>query len=756
MYKWLLRGFIFLGWLAGTWTAGSGQDRGSLTWDFPLPRVHTGMLLGNGQQGLMIWGQGNQLHITVAQAGFWDHRGGNEFTTRITYPALEAMLMDRDDEAIQQAFAIPEADRGGFGHPQQLGGARITVTFPEGWTIQRGILYLTRGEIDLLAHRGAETVFMTLQQDPYSNWADLHLPEELAGSRVSLTTAYELNQAAYQQAGIDPPRVKTSRDREQQVAWQPLPQDKGLQVGFRHAGSSVSIWTRLGSERIPEPPLAGWRKAAFDWWQAYWSSVPTIGLPDSVLQEIHDYGLYKQACATPPQGEACSLQGPFMEDYQIVPWSNDYHFNINLEMIYYPALMSGRFEHLQPLWEMLHAWWKTLEENGETFFGQEGAMMLPHAVDDRGQVVGTFWTGTIDHACTAWMAQLAWLHYAYSGDTTVLQKTAYPLLRGAFEGYWAMLEREENGTFYLPVSVSPEYRGARMDAWGRDASFQLAALHAMCDLLPQAAAVLGKEPDPRWAEVAAHLPPYTTFTGVFQQEWNISNTRIALWEGMDLVESHRHHSHLGAIWPFVTIDPLAEEHADIVANSLATWRYRGAGGWSGWCVPWAAILMARTNQGEAAVNWLHYWRDNFVNTGRGTLHNANTQGHSFLAHPVWEKQPEQPIGEIMQLDAGFGALIAVYELLVQARQDGIHVFPGASVFWDRARFAGIWTPGGFVIGSNIDHGEVQEVSIKATRAGHLRLHPQLGTAFLVNGQRHEGAVFEVDASPGQVWVLSRE
>ena len=60
------------------------MDERLLTWEFPLPRTHTGALLGNGAQGLMVWGD-EALNITVAHAGFWDHRGGNPFTSRTSY-----------------------------------------------------------------------------------------------------------------------------------------------------------------------------------------------------------------------------------------------------------------------------------------------------------------------------------------------------------------------------------------------------------------------------------------------------------------------------------------------------------------------------------------------------------------------------------------------------------------------------------------------------------------------------------------------
>ncbi len=54
-----------------------------LSWDFPLPRTHTGILLGNGTQGLMVWGE-STLNVTTGRAGFWDHRRGKLCEVRIT------------------------------------------------------------------------------------------------------------------------------------------------------------------------------------------------------------------------------------------------------------------------------------------------------------------------------------------------------------------------------------------------------------------------------------------------------------------------------------------------------------------------------------------------------------------------------------------------------------------------------------------------------------------------------------------------
>lgn len=733
----------------------TAQTLKKMTWEFPLPRTHTGILLGNGTQGLMVWGKDNHLNITIGRAGFWDHRGGNEFSLRVNYTHLKKLLQANKQDSIKSLFEVPKSPNTDpdFGRPRQIGGGRLEIELPKGWTLSKGELNLSKAEILITATNQGKIQIFSIRQAITDELAWITIPQGLTASKIKLKSSWDFIEQELTKAGIDKPIIWNCLDNNCGGFTQRLPADVPLSIGFNRKSNIISLATslRYDSREIVEQKLKTIDYQSLNqivdlWWKNYWESCPKVNLPDPTLQEIYDYGLYKQACSTPPQGVACTLQGPFMEEYQLVPWSNDYHFNINAEMIYYPALMSGKFDHFKPLWSMIDSWKNEILCNGESFFGRKGTMMLPHAVDDKCKVVGTFWTGTIDQACTAWMAQLAWLHYSYSGDKDVLEKTAYPLLTGAFEGYWAMLE-EKNGQFYLPISVSPEYRGSQFNAWGESASFQLAALHAICKILPKAAIASKKPIDPRWQEVDTKLPDYTL---------DESKQRIALWEGMDLIESHRHHSHLGSIYPFVSIDPNTEIHQKIVQNSLQNWRAMGAGKWSGWCVPWAAIIHARTGQTEAAINWLHYWNDNFTNEGRGTLHNANTNGHSIIGQPIWSKLPENASNkEVMQLDAGFGALTAIYELLIQNRMDGIYVLPDLPIYWKNLTFQDVWTEGGFKISAKVEAGRVTEVRIKATRDGEIKLFHNLGEKYSISNVPKSGKVFERKMKAGDDFILTR-
>jgi hypothetical protein len=743
----------------------SSKNNKILYWDFPLPRTHTGVLIGNGIQGLMIWGADNQLNITIGRAGFWDRRGGNDFSSSTTYQEVEALLEANDEQGILKAFAGPEKAADVPERPFQIGGGRLEVSLPEDWTLERGDLNLSNGQLTVAVNDPAGKAHQLLiQQAVMQEFAWITLPEALKGKvKIQLRPSWEWVQDELAEMGVQAPEQWVSEGESNRGGFiQQLPADEPLSISYAAYEDKINIASALGKDaKEAAQALAtrqNWQEIRQEnklWWATYWKDIPTINLPDAELQEIYDYGVYKQACVTPPHGLAASLQGPFNEEYRLPPWSNDYHFNINIQMIYWPALATNRTEHLQPMWDLLYSWMPQLQKNGEQFFGEDGALMLPHAVDDQCQVVGLFWTGTIDQACAAWMAQLAWLHYRYTMDEAILRDIAWPLLSGAFNGYWGMVEEAADGSLSLPVSVSPEFRGSAMNAWGKNASFQLAALHMLADILPEAASILGKENDSRWQEISDKLPPYALVEGpAWLESGQNPQQRIGLWEGMDLIASHRHHSHLASVYPFVTIDPFSDEHHQIVEQSMNFWTQRGPGAWSGWCVPWASVLNARFDRTEAAVNWLHTWKETFTNAGRGTLHNAAFPGFSMIYHPVWEKTDGQN-GEIMQLDAGFGAITAVTELLLQNRPDGIHVLPSLHRDWETLSFENLGAEGAFRISAKVEEGKVSEVKVKSMAGGPLRLVHNLGESWSMNGQTQSGSLLEKNCTPGEEIMLRR-
>ena len=71
-------------------------------WDFPLPRTHTGMLLGNGTMGVMIWGEGGVLRLTIGRADFWDHRGGLRWHEGMSFANIRACLESGNEARLRE------------------------------------------------------------------------------------------------------------------------------------------------------------------------------------------------------------------------------------------------------------------------------------------------------------------------------------------------------------------------------------------------------------------------------------------------------------------------------------------------------------------------------------------------------------------------------------------------------------------------------------------------------------------------------
>src|SRR4028118_1307175 len=104
-----------------------------LHWDFPLPRVHAGIELGNGVLGLSVWGDAC-LHLTIGRTGFWDHRGATSFARSITYSQMRELLgAGREAEVRAHAKRGGDpADKKSPGRPTQISGGRLELRFPRG------------------------------------------------------------------------------------------------------------------------------------------------------------------------------------------------------------------------------------------------------------------------------------------------------------------------------------------------------------------------------------------------------------------------------------------------------------------------------------------------------------------------------------------------------------------------------------------------------------------------------------------------
>ena len=724
-------------------------------WDFPLPRTHTGILQGNATMGTILWGGPDVLRLTIGRADFWDHRGGSQWTEEMSYANVRRHLEDGQEEALNDLFRSEASRPGEPDRPTVLPVGRVDLEWDAEIELEEAELNLADGVITVRTGEGLEIRVLHAMD---RHLVMVELPPELADAQVRPVPAWEYVEEELSQVGFEPPEIVDTGDIEGWV--QRCPVDPALCVGWARKGGVLALATARGAGEEPQERVAAIvgraledgfgdaRQRCADWWRSYWDRAARVDVPNDDLQLLYDYGMYKFAGFTNPDGVAATLQGPWIEEYALPPWSSDYHFNVNVQMCYQPAYHGNLVEHLAPLWEMIGGWTQTLRHNAKMFLGIEDGLMLPHAVSDDCRFITGYWGHSVDHGCTAWVAQMMYRHYRYSRDEDFLRDTALPFMRGAMRVYEEMLEREEDGVFRLPVGISPEYFNSEGKGWGADASFQLACIHRLCEDLLEACTVLGEEPKPIWEEIYEDLPK-ACLIGEEGEE------RIALWEGQALDQSHRHHSHLGAIAPFDVFEPHDEEWRPIVERSLREWILRGPGLWSGWCLSWASRISSRVGNPESAELWLEVFDRFFTNEGGGTLHDCRASGISLMGAPAMGGSDVQ--SDKMQMDGGMGSVGAIHEMLLHARRGINHLFEGCPDRWDEVSFEGILTDGAFLVTAAREDGELSPVRVESKAGGTFRLSNPWETAIIrrpgVEDSADEAAVLAIEMEAGETVTI---
>ena len=642
-------------------------------WDFPrMGSCHEGIAFGDGKTGVLVWGGGDEIRLTVGRSDLWDHRGGYSWTPEQNYTNIVAAVHSGDKDRLYGLFK-KETSKGEPRNPYMLPLGRVVIKVP-GKTLKRGTLdpFTGLGSLEF-AEGGA--VGLAMSKMVGGTFA-MAFPKDVAFEAKTIpATDFPVYERQLKPIGFEKATVfDIPSEGIGGMRWN-LPADPSVWLSWAKKDGVITLKTGRGGDKVYADArhFDSIAKESVAYWKIFWSEGARVKVPDPVIQRIYDYGMYRFGAMTDPDGVPAGLQGVWLEDDRLVPWNGDYHFNINVQECYSPAYRGGHFENLLPLFRMVLSWRPLLKDNAKKFVGIDNGYVLPHSVDDRGVCIGGFWTGTIDHGSTAWVAAMMMRYVRYSGDVEFLKGGAFDFMKGAMNVYRAMME-EEGGKLTLPLGPSPEWGGSDVrSAVGRDPSFQLAAAHRLARDLVDAAKLLGVQPDAMWLDVEKRLPQYSA-----------GESGIELFRGQALTESHRHHSHMAGLYPFDTLDLSDKATRDIAAKTYGTWVYRGTGLWSGWCVPWASILNTHVGNAQAAVEFLRSWDAYFCNPGHGSLHNAYAPG--FSTFTIFGSFAGSGDGQIMQMDGQCAAATAVLEMMAHEVNGKVEFFKGCPESWREVSF----------------------------------------------------------------------
>ena len=684
-------------------------EQHDMLWDAPPLEWNTGIPLANGHIGALIWGDGEPLKITLDKYDCWELREQVPDPTVYNYQHLRELVAAGDEDGAQQdmvkRWRIPEKP-----HPTRLPMPRVEITLP-GAEEFSARLHLMRGSARgrVETPRGDFVWQALIPPDANLLLMEIDSPEKAALPKVKVSLdhlsddakqtlknwGYKAPETGQEDHGSHWLRLKFPAGGEYVVAWR-------LQKTQRGALLAVAVLSHHDAQKplqealrlVREPKLATRREANERWWRDWWRK-SWLTVPDPWLENLWYAEMYKLGCCSRPGGLPITLQGLWTADGVMPPWSGDYHLDMNVQESYWPVYASNHLDAGLPLYVNFSRCLPRWRKDAQTFFGFDGlwsgCAIAPDGSHVHGYHGAEYWPGNV-----AWLAHHYWLHWLYTRDEDFLRQQALPIMRGSMQTYMNLLEEDEEGVLHLPLGYAPEWGEGSVKRYAPDPACDIALIRWLGESLLEATERLGLHDAERlqWQRTMLHLTDYPR-----------GETGIQVTAKDPLYESHRHHSHLMAIYPLGVLNIEQSEEANaLVQRSILHWIDMGTGKWTGWAFPWASLIASRGGLDNMAADMLQRYRA-FITPN--TFH-VNGDYRAF-GHSLMRYNP-------MTLEAGFAAAAAIMEMLLQSWSGTLRVFPTLPDAWSDAYFEDLRAEGGFVVSALLSAAEVRYVRI-ASEAG---------------------------------------
>ena len=222
-------------------------------------------------------------------------------------------------------------------------------------------------------------------------------------------------------------------------------------------------------------------------------------------------------------------------------WAADYHNDINVQMSYWQALPGNMPEVTLGYFKYYDSMVPDFKINATRLYGCRG-IRVPISMTSNGLTYYSgfsHWTGA-----AAWLAQLYYDYWLFTGDRDFLRNRAVPFLKEVALFYEDFTVEGKNGRLVFSPALSPENSPANTGVSMTDTTTaDVAVTREVLTNLCQACELLGieKEGVARWRKLLEKLPAYNVD----------SEKRLTEWLDPYLKDNygHRHLTHVYPLFP---------------------------------------------------------------------------------------------------------------------------------------------------------------------------------------------------------------
>ncbi len=382
-----------------------------------------------------------------------------------------------------------------------------------------------------------------------------------------------------------------------------------------------------------------------------------------------------------------------------MPWTCDYHLDMNIQQNYWSANRVNLAECNEPLFDYLGLLAKHGHETAKKMYGCNG--WVAHTVCNAWGYTAPGWGVSWGMNVTggAWLATHLWSHYLYTSDKEYLRNTAYPILRESAQFFSDYMAKDpKSGYLVTGPSISPENGYLGKD--GRHYCLSLmptidrVMVYDIYESCIKSAEILGIDDDftATLRKDIALLPPLQIDERGMLQEW------LEPYKRAD--ESHRHSSHVHALFPYNQISfSRTPELAEACRKSITSQTSDPAWEDTEWSTANMLCFNARLKDGDTAHRWLQ------------NLFKRFTRENLMTVSPAGVAMAEY---DIFSFDATEGAVAGMCEMLMQCQDGVLEFLPALPESWKSGSVRGLCAYNGLVIDMAWEDGKMKNATLTTT------------------------------------------